>query len=372
MRKLIWTLVILVVVGVFGGRAWYLYQHRETDTNVVKIGVILPLTGLVSETADEVQNGLNLAIEELNQRYDKKIKLLMEDGKYTEKDSINALHKIMTKDVSALMIMGQLPAMGTGPLIKDYNLPTMVTIAMGNKIPLFDEHIFRFYTPAWAIGEKIANYARDGLNLDKVGVFYIKNDMGRDTTNQFQKTFQDKGGKITSVDTFELGSMNMRSQVAKMLAGNPQAIYVAGFGPGFCATINAIKESGYEGYILSGGEILQPAYRNNIKDVNGIYFVDTVFDNYSDNERILAFSKKYREKYHIEPGNFAAFNYEAMLILGDAIQQKDIQTLDYLKKQIKNRQTIFGKISFDENGEIDIPLVIKQMQPDGTAKVVKE
>ena len=61
-----------------------------------------------------------------------------------------------------------------------------------------------------------------------------------------------------------------------------------------------------------------------------------------------------------------------MLILGDALQQKEMPTLDYLKEKIKNRQTIFGKISFDENGEIDIPLVIKQMQADGTAKVIKE
>ena len=37
MKKLIWTLVILVVVGVFGGRAWYLYQYRETSDNVVKV-----------------------------------------------------------------------------------------------------------------------------------------------------------------------------------------------------------------------------------------------------------------------------------------------------------------------------------------------
>ena len=358
------------MVALFGGRAWYLHKQAKDEKDVVKIGAILPLTGLVSETTDEVQNAFNLALEELNHHNSKKIKLITEDGKYTEKDSISALHKIMLKNVSGLIILGQLPAAGTGPLIKNYNVPVIVTIAMGNKIPSFNEYIFRFYTPAWAIGEKIANYAKKDLNVDRVGIFYIKNDMGRDTAQRFENIFTRAGGQITSIDSFELGAMNMRSQVAKMLAGKPQAIYISGFGPGYCATINAIKESGYTGHILSGGGIQQ--FAHNIKDLSGIYFVDTIFDNHSKNERITAFNKKYQEKYHVEPGNFAAYSYEAMLILGNALQQNEVSALNYLKNKVKNRDTLFGKVSFDTNGEIDIPLVIKQMQPDGTAKIVKE
>ena len=372
MKKLIWTLVILVVVGVFGGRALYLHKQSVAEKDTVKIGAILPLTGLVSTVAEEVQNALNLAIEELNAKNSIKLKLFIEDGKYTEKDSINALHKIMTKNISGLIVSGQLPAMGVGPFIKQYNLPVIVTIAGGDKIPLFNEYIFRFYTPARATGTKIATFAKSNLNVNTAGIFHIKNDMGRDSAIHFEQTFQNAGGRITNLDTFDLGAMNVRSQVAKMLDGNPEAIYIVGFGPGYCAIMNALKESGYRGYILTGGEILQSEYKNNIKDLSDIYFVDTIFDDLSKQDFVLAFNQKYYDKFHKHPGNFAAFNYEAMLILGDALQQTKMPVLDYLKTQIIQKPTLFGPISFDQNGEITIPLVIKKMKSDGTYDILEE
>ena len=61
MKKLIWTLVILIVVAVFGGRAWYLYQYRETSDNVVKIGAVLPMSGIVSDSNKKIVATLNIA-----------------------------------------------------------------------------------------------------------------------------------------------------------------------------------------------------------------------------------------------------------------------------------------------------------------------
>ncbi len=58
MKKLIWGLVIVAVVAVFGGRAWWLYQHRETDTNVVKIGVLTDLSGFSSGTGHDTLVGI--------------------------------------------------------------------------------------------------------------------------------------------------------------------------------------------------------------------------------------------------------------------------------------------------------------------------
>ena len=87
MRKLIWTLVILVIVGVFGGRAWYLYQNREIRDNVVKIGVLLPLSGPVARDGQDCLTGIKAAEQNINQNPSNhfKIKLMIEDTKYTEK-----------------------------------------------------------------------------------------------------------------------------------------------------------------------------------------------------------------------------------------------------------------------------------------------
>ena len=373
MKKLIWTLVILVVVAVFGGRAVWLYQHRRTDANAITIGAIVPLSGLMAEISDEILNSLNMAVDRLNQNSDRKISLIVEDGKYTEKDSISALHKIGMNKINGLIVLGQLPAMGIGPLIKDYNIPVMVTIAAGDKIPTFNEYIFRFYMPSKYTGRKIAQFAVNDLKINSVACLYIKNDMGKDAFKSFKETIEKFGLKLAAEEQYDMKSMDMRSQVAKVLSTNPDAIYIVGFGPGYISAINAIQEARYEGAILTGGEVLQPAYKNNIKKLDNIYLVDTIYDAYSTDEKVLKFNQMYEQKYGKKPGNFAPFNYEAMLILGKALQlPKNVDAMNYLKHSVKKHSTVFGSISFDENGEVDIPLVIKQMQPDGTAKIIKE
>ena len=62
-KKLIWTLVILVVVGVFGGRAWYLYTQKQTEnTNekIIKIGAILPLTSIIAHEGQTTLESLKI------------------------------------------------------------------------------------------------------------------------------------------------------------------------------------------------------------------------------------------------------------------------------------------------------------------------
>ena len=40
-KKLIWTLVIVAIASIFGGRAWYLYQHRDNNQkDTLNIGIV--------------------------------------------------------------------------------------------------------------------------------------------------------------------------------------------------------------------------------------------------------------------------------------------------------------------------------------------
>ena len=95
MRKLIWTLEILVVVGVFGGRAWWLYQHRETDTNVVKVGGFLPLSGPLARDGVEFLKGLKIAQKQINSdnQYNFQINLQMEDSKFSGPQAVSLFNR---------------------------------------------------------------------------------------------------------------------------------------------------------------------------------------------------------------------------------------------------------------------------------------
>ena len=43
--KKIWILLVLILVAVFGGRMWYLNKNKVDETNTIKIGALVPLSG---------------------------------------------------------------------------------------------------------------------------------------------------------------------------------------------------------------------------------------------------------------------------------------------------------------------------------------
>ena len=43
MKKVIIGVVIVALIALFGGRAWYLHKQAKDEKDVVKIGAVLPI-----------------------------------------------------------------------------------------------------------------------------------------------------------------------------------------------------------------------------------------------------------------------------------------------------------------------------------------
>ena len=111
--------MIVILVAVFGGRAWYLNQHKEIDDNVVNIGVLIPLSGITAQDGLDALAGIKIAQEEINKSSDYKFKinLLIEDNKHSVPSTLSAYHKINDKS-SALIVFGCVPIMGISSQLK--------------------------------------------------------------------------------------------------------------------------------------------------------------------------------------------------------------------------------------------------------------
>ena len=98
-KKIFWTLLVIVLIALFAGRGWWLYNHRETDDSVVRVGVLSFLSGQYAEMGQDMTNGIILAKDELNASNPGfKIELIIEDGKAKAKDSVNAFNKLLFQD----------------------------------------------------------------------------------------------------------------------------------------------------------------------------------------------------------------------------------------------------------------------------------
>lgn len=74
---------------------------RETTSNTLKIGAILPLTGTGAEDGEFQKHGIELAVSKLNSAggiQGKKIEVVYEDSKNQAKEGITALNTLISRD----------------------------------------------------------------------------------------------------------------------------------------------------------------------------------------------------------------------------------------------------------------------------------
>ena len=363
MRKLIWTLVILVVVGVFGGRAWYLHKQAVAEKDVVKIGAVLPLTGPISVMGKEIRNSLELAEKNINQNggiNGRPVKLIVEDGKYTPKDSINALNKIMgLYNVVGMLSFGNTPTAQLVPLIEEKKMPLIAFGTGASDVPKMSDWIFRAWIPVELQAHVMAKYTTEVLGLKKIAILAINDQSGNDGIKIFGEYLKTYGGELTAIERFNTDTMDTRAQILKLMASKPDGIFITGFGPSYISSINRLKEYKFAGYILTEISMVASNQMDQIHNIDKVIFLETMFDIRKNQGKTAEYVKQYQETYHDNPTIVGAFAYEALMLFREAAQNtengKDLR--DGFKK-IREYPSIVGNITYQKDGEIFFPLIV--------------
>ena len=367
MKKIIITICVLAVIALFGGRAWHLHKTSEQYKDAIKIGVVVPLSGFDEDLTNRIVSTLKIATEELTKDKPYKIQYLFEDGKYTAKDSISAFNKLKASNPKALIVFGDLPAFALRPLINEAKIPTISLILGDSKLPSQSPYIFRVLISTEDSAVKLADFVTNTLKKNEVAILKAKNNFGDDFAYEFKKYYGNLGGKILIEESFDILSMNVRPQALKILDKNPDVIALFGFGPGYVAAFNQLAEQGFKGDFITDYCVSDESVWKNVHNKTaGTYY--TVAD-YDVNDMNPNYLEKYRAKIGADPDIYATQSYIAVTVLLQALKNEDDLQQGFY--DIQNFPTLMGTISYDKDGEPHPPIVIKQMQSDGSSKVIK-
>ena len=369
MKKLIWTLVILVLVGVFSGRAWWLHKQSEQNKDAIKIGLLTIQSGQYSQMGKEVNNGAILAMEEINSQMNTKIQLFLEDSKAVSKDALNAFNKLLFSNVKAAVVVGDNQILPTAHIIDEKGLPTVVvaTGSIGYLKQNSKHYMYHFSPSNYSCSYAVGKYAKDELNLKKVAVLKMNSVFGEEGAKGFADGY---GQSPIATEEFKMDEQDAKNSVLKILDFNPDGIYITGYGASYVSAIKRLKEYGFSGAILS-----EPAISNLVASFNPIRMVDGILfaeaKDLTSNPNFTLFSKDYEKRFGEKPTAMSAQGYEAVRLLYNAYQANPANIQAGLVG-IKEFDNLFGKVTFSDDGNSSFEMAIKQMQPDGTAKVIKE
>ena len=346
------ALLVLLVAGCSQSPTGEVVKKQDT----IKLGVIAPLTGPASEYGTATQQGLDLAVEEINAQRGitgREIELVYEDGKCESKTSLSALQKLSSAD-NIKIIIGTICSsvnLAYAPVVQENNILVISSGASNYKIADYD-NIFRTWPSDALQGKFLAKYAYENLGLRKVGVIYINNDYGKGQQEVFQKEFERLGGEIIALEAVPESASDVRTQLLKLKAEKHDGVLLAVYAREAGITLKQAKELGFKTLFFGGDGLHDPSLFEIAGDATeGL--IASIGSVPSSSER-TRFLNAFETVYSGKPRLTADAAYDIPYLLREAMKTCKENDVNCIKKaliEIKYKGAS-GMIDFDENGDL--------------------
>jgi branched-chain amino acid transport system substrate-binding protein len=167
---------------------------QDTQSDEIKIGAILPLTGEAAEYGEDAKLGIDLAVEEINAAggiNGKMIQVVYEDSQATPSQGVAAIQKLITVDKVPVIIgaMASSVTLAIAPIAEENKVVLLSPASTAPQITEAGDYIFRNEVSDAYGGKAQAELTWDELGIKNVAILCINNDYGVGTADTFKKNF---------------------------------------------------------------------------------------------------------------------------------------------------------------------------------------
>lgn len=354
-RKGLIITAIALAVAIMGLLVWKgVEKGKETDT--IKIGAILPLTGDLSSYATQLKKGMDLATELRNQDSERKIEILYEDDRGGAKDAVSAYRKLVDVNNVQLVIGGMFSSstLAIAPAAEKDGRVLLSPTASAIDITDAGDYIFRIYPSDVYDGIFLANYAFDNLCAQSIAILYEQVASVSSISNKFKEIFTSRGGNIVYESGYPSDISDFTSLLMKVKQSKPDLVFIPGNIIPIANLLNQAKNMG----IISKFMTISTAYDPKIVELSksaaeGLLFSAPMFDSDGTSPEMQTFSQQYKEKYGEEPDILGGYGYDVVNIalqgLSHGVVADSIKNVLY---GISDFPGVTGNTTFDKNGDV--------------------
>jgi branched-chain amino acid transport system substrate-binding protein len=341
------------------------------ENEPMTLGAVLPLTGNAAHWGIPPRNAAQLAIDEINAAggiTGQSLRLVVEDDRCQPADGIAAFNKIMAA-VTVPAVLGAVCSgvtLAIAPVAEGRKTVLISPASTSPKVTDAGDFVFRVIPSASLRAKVLADYLYRERGLRRLAVLYINNEGGIGGSSSFKAQFTQLGGTIAPEETYDPGATDVRAQLTKIKAANPDGVLVGSYPPDTVLVLQQARELQLHAPLFFTTEAVQnPDVLREAGDAaNGAVYIlaapatGPVPD---------AFNRAYEAKFGSKPELFAAEGYDIVRLIGKAIaadKDKPVSGAgirDFLY-QVRNYQGASGAITFDEKGDVIKPYAIMTIE----------
>lgn len=368
MRKLSILLSLVMTISLFTGCN---NTNNKTPDNPdeVKIGINYELTGEVATYGIASSNGIKMAFDEINANggiNGMKIVPVEMDNKSAADEATSVATKMMTREG----VVAELGPATSG------NFMATIPVAMQNKVPILsgsatadegvtvdssgtvNDYVFRLCFNDSLQGITMAKFAIDELNAKNAVIINdTSSDYAKGLTENFKKTFEEKGGKIVAIEGYVEKDKDFNSILTKINSQDFDVIFIPGYYQEAGLIIKQARDLGIDTPILGADGFDSPVLLQLAGEeaLNNIYFSNH-YSAAEESEIVQKFTTGYKEKYNEEPNAFNALGYDMGYFIADAIERAGSKDPEKIKDALASTKGFVGVTGTIDMGENHNPI----------------
>ncbi|AFP29016.1 branched-chain amino acid ABC transporter substrate-binding protein [Marinobacter sp. BSs20148] len=339
----------------------------------VEVAFIGPLTGGVAANGIGGRNSAELAVSLRNKdpdaKYEYELQVLDSECKSNVGVQVATKAAADRKIIAGVTHYCSAVAMATVDVYHRFNLPIVVwgavlpDVTYGNKYP----EVHRVNGTMINQNETAAKFMT-GNGYKKWVIIHDTTDYGKGHNKYFSKFLTEDGGKILATFGVSADQQDFTAVLTQAKALDPDVIYFGGLTPLGVRIRRQMEKLGIDVQFEGTSGIVSDAYLDGLGDLaeGTVAFIEGAPIDKLPGGRF--FKEKYDEAGYADPAEaYGPFAFAAMNLVLDTIEKvgPDRRKVVDALSEVKDADSIVGKISFDDHGQNIVAQITNYVAQDG-------
>lgn len=334
--------------------------ENADESETVKIGLNLALSGDVAAYGTAMRDGIELAAEEVNAEggvLGKQVELVEYDNQGDDAQAAQIATRLGTDDNVSVILGSDISsatkaAIQSGgqvgvPVIGPAATADDVTVAADGSV---EEFGYRVGFQDSYQGSSLAKFANEDLGASTAAILGDNStDYAVGLTETFEETFD---GEVVAVENYTSGDTDFSAALTNLANQDFDVLFIPGYYEQGGPIIKQAREMGIEQPILGPDGFANTALAElaGPSNMNDVYYT-THFTELSDNPLVDQFVTDFTEKYSTSPDSFSSLAYDSFYVAVEAIERAGTQESEAVNEEIAattDFEGVTGTFSFDD------------------------
>jgi len=321
---------------------------QQTSVKPIRIGVLASTSGPAAVYGNAFMVGVNKALDEINAN-GTRIEVIPEDNKNDPKEGVLAYQRMRLEDPDIIVSSMSGATVSIAPLVKEDGKPMIGTLTVAPFQKDYDNS-YRYFFSASDIGNALVDFCK-AHNITRIGIYVTNSEAGLTVVNAAKEKLAAAGITVVAQEAYDPATTDHKTGLLKVTSQDPQAIYVWAIRPD---QVVADIKSSYTGPILF----------NEVVSISRFYLTDDRFEG----TYVMAMpfatpgqNAKFNSLFGEQQNGYAAFGYDTMHMIDDALKNGTLATLPVAFGQRSNTG-IVGAIQTEGARETHVPMKLLLVQ----------